>query len=414
MRNSSRCHTICAAATFLLLLGSPGTEARQTAPQIPPQLSFLPNLGEVRKNIEYERWGEKKFPPSDAAKQGQHWTLLVNLKTDADGHVTWAAFKPTFLKNGWTVVKEFGTGSSVVTVTFNQNGAEAWAAVDMLPGPVVKIDMVLVGPVPVTLTLTAPSATPEKMTVATGDFPYLAPIPGSKFHSGSQDPSPFWITPKGASQKEMVSPTSLVRSYSLPDLSNLMFMTVYRDALTKAGWEIVDQFMGGDAMLTAHYARNGRNIWTTVHNNADGYTIAVADTGNDLGASLAKTCHVALYGVLFDFNKSTLQPASDAVLQQVANLFTADKTLKLEVQGQTDNVGGDAPNQKHSEDRAHSVVVWLTAHGVAADRLTSKGFGKAMPVADNSTDAGRARNRRVEIADPGCAAKTPTVAVRDE
>jgi OmpA-OmpF porin, OOP family len=248
------------------------------------------------------------------------------------------------------------------------------------------------------------------MATAKGDFPYLAPLPGSRFHNGSQDPSPFWVLPKGASQKEMVAPTSLVRSYSVPDLSNLMFMTVYRDALTRAGWEIVEEFMGADASLTAHYARNGRNLWAQLHNNSDGYTIVVADTGTDLSASLAKSCHVALYGVLFDFNKSTLQSASDAVLQQVANLLAAETTLKLEVQGHTDNVGNDAYNQKLSEDRAHSVVAWLTAHGVAAGRLTSKGYGKTMPVADNSTDQGRAKNRRVEIADPGCTAKTPTKA----
>lgn len=409
MRTSTSLRTIFASATLFLVLASRATVAQQTAPQIPSQLLFLPSLGEVRKNIEYEQWGEKKFPPSDTAKRGQHWTLLVNLRPFTDRRANWAAMKPTFLKNGWTVVKEFGTGSSVITLSSTQNGAEAWVAVDM--DPTVKIDMVLVGPVPVTLALAAPAATPEKMETAKGDFPYLAPMPGSTFHSGSQDPSPFWVFPKGASQKEMVAPASLVRSYSLPDLSNLMFMTVYRDALTKAGWEIAEEFMGADARLTAHYSRNGRNLWAQLHNNSDGYTIVVADTGNDLSASLAKSCHVALYGVLFDFNKSTLQSASDAVLQQVANLLAADKTVKLEVQGHTDNVGNDTYNQKLSEDRAHSVVVWLTAHGVTSDRLTSKGYGKTMPVADNSTDPGRAANRRVEIADPRCTAKTPMKAV---
>ena len=396
------------ATALFLVLASPNFVAQQTAPQIPPQLSFLPSLGEVRKYIEYEKWGEKRFPSTETAKRGQHWTLLVNLKSFTDRQAAWVAMKPAFLRNGWTVVNEFGPGSSVVTVTYNQNGAEAWAAVDM--DPVVKIDMVLVGPVPITLVLAAPATTPEKMETAKGDFPYLAPLPGSKFHSGSQDPGPFWVFPKGASQKEMVAPTSLVRSYSLPQLSNLMFMTVYRDALTKAGWTIAEEFMGADASLTAHYPRNGRNIWANLHNNSDGYTIAVADTGNALGASLAETCHVVLYGVLFDFNKSTLQSASDAVLQQVATLLGADKTLKLEVQGHTDNVGNDTYNQKLSEDRAHSVVVWLTAHGVAADRLTSKGYGRTMPIADNSTEPGRAKNRRVEIADPRCAAKTPAKA----
>ena len=125
----------------------------------------------------------------------------------------------------------------------------------------------------------------------------------------------------------------------------------------------------------------------------------------DLGATLAKGCHVALYGVLFDFNKSSLQSSSDATLQPVATLMAANKTLRLEVQGHTDNVGNDTYNQTLSEGRAKAVVTWLTQHGVAADRLTANGYGKTKPVADNGSDEGRAKNRRVEIADPRCSPK---------
>ena len=197
---------------------------------------------------------------------------------------------------------------------------------------------------------------------------------------------------------------SLHRSYALAGLSYALFLTEYRDALTKAGWDIVDEFHGGDAEMHAHFSKNGRNVWAYLHMNVDGYDIAVADAGAiDLAANLKKTCHVALYGVLFDFNKSTLQPASDAVLQQVADLLTKDKTLKVEVQGHTDNVGGDASNQTLSEARARAVADWLTKHGVAAARLSTHGYGKTKPVADNNSDEGRAKNRRVEIADPACA-----------
>lgn len=399
-------HAKYVAVTLLvLLLVSCAALAQPATPQVPAQLSFLPTLGEVRKNIDYESYGQFMFASDPNPKRGQHWTLLLNVKGPDDRHVTWNAMKPTFEKNGWKTVKEFPPGATTVTVSSNQSG-EAWALIDMLPGgTVVKIDMVLVGPPPFSLTLAQPASTPEKVDATKGDFPYLTPLPGSRFHSGMQDPSPFWVLPKGATQKEMVAPGSITKSYDLPQLSNLLFINAYRDALTKAGWEIVEQFMGADASLTAHFSKNGRNIWANVHNNSGGYTITVADTGNDLGSALARDCHIALYGVLFDFNKSTLQPASDAVLQQVANLLNGDKSLKIEAQGHTDNVGGDAYNQKLSEDRARSVVAWLTAHGVAADRLSSKGYGKTMPVADNTTDQGRAKNRRVEIADPRCKAK---------
>ena len=132
----------------------------------------------------------------------------------------------------------------------------------------------------------------------------------------------------------------------------------------------------------------------------------VADlSADDLARQFAKNCHVALYGVLFDFNKATLKPDSDPVLQHVVDFLSKDAALNVEVQGHTDNVGGDAYNQKLSEARAKSVVAWLTAHGIAASRLSFKGYGKTVPVASNDDDAGRAKNRRVEIAKPGCSIK---------
>ncbi len=211
------------------------------------------------------------------------------------------------------------------------------------------------------------------------------------------------MTPQGAEQAELVANGTLFRDYDFPEISNVLLTTAYHDALTKGGWVIMQE---GLSVIKAHYAQRGRNIWAMVSPRPGGYTINVADAGAvDLGANLEKTCHVAIYGVLFEFNKSTLLPSSDAALQPVAALMAADKTLKLEVQGHTDNVGTDAYNQTLSEARAKAVMTWLTQHGVAADRLTAKGYGKTKPVADNGSDEGRAKNRRVEIFDPRCAAK---------
>jgi outer membrane protein OmpA-like peptidoglycan-associated protein len=202
----------------------------------------------------------------------------------------------------------------------------------------------------------------------------------------------------------MIASGSLRRSYT-PPISNALFLAVYKPALAKAGWEILNESNGGDASLLGHYTKNGRNIWAYLHNDANGYSIDCADLGAaDLGRDLKQSCHVALYGVLFDFNKSTLQPESDPLLQKVADLLARDATLKLEVQGHTDNVGSDAYNQTLSEARARAVVDWLTKHGTAPGRLTAKGYGKTRPVADNNSDEGRAKNRRVEIANPGCTA----------
>jgi OOP family OmpA-OmpF porin len=106
---------------------------------------------------------------------------------------------------------------------------------------------------------------------------------------------------------------------------------------------------------------------------------------------------VDLYGIYFDTAKATLKPESEATLQQVLGVLTGDPALKLVIAGHTDNEGGDAYNQGLSEQRAASVVAWLTGKGVDAARLRSEGLGESRPVADNGNAAGRALNRRVEV-----------------
>ena len=378
--------------------------------QPPAELAFLPSVLKVRDDwvAEHYVWNELQFPPMSGeqhpVKRGRYWRVLGDVEKAKNAIDTWNYLKPVFLTNGWTVVIEPVPGRSLGVARYSRNGVDAWGVIDVFNNRL-NLMMVEVAPLPFTLTLTPPAAAPEKMASPDrGDFPYLSPLAGSKFRGGGQDPGPFWVTPKGG-QPEMVAQGSLHRSYALDGLSYALFLTEYRDALTKADWEIVDEFSGGDAAMHAHFTKNGRNVWAYLHINGDGYDISVADAGgaNDLAANLKKTCHVALYGVLFDFNKSTLQPASDAVLQQVADLLAKDKTLKVEVQGHTDNVGGEAYNQTLSEARARAVADWLTKHGVATARLTARGYGKTKPVADNNNDEGRARNRRVEIADPACA-----------
>jgi outer membrane protein OmpA-like peptidoglycan-associated protein len=266
------------------------------------------------------------------------------------------------------------------------------------------LELVEVAPPPFSLTLKEPAATPEKLPApGKGDFPFLAPLPGSVRHGGEESSTPFRLTPKGATQPEIVANGSIELSYRLEGLSQLLFARVYHDALTKAGWEIVTETANHEVII-AHYSKNGRNIWGYLDDHGDLYSIQVGKEGSpdQIKSTLAAACHVALYGVLFDFNKSTLQPASDGPLQQVASLMVANPLLNLEIQGHTDNVGGDAYNQTLSEARARSVMTWLTQHGIAATRMTAKGYGKTMPIADNGTDEGRMKNRRVEIADPRC------------
>jgi outer membrane protein OmpA-like peptidoglycan-associated protein len=106
---------------------------------------------------------------------------------------------------------------------------------------------------------------------------------------------------------------------------------------------------------------------------------------------------VNMSDVLFDTAKYSLKPDTKISLAKVAGILLAYPGLKVQVEGFTDSVGSDEYNQKLSEDRAGSVKDFLVSQGVPANNITSQGFGKTRPVADNSTAQGRAQNRRVNL-----------------
>jgi len=376
---------------------------------VPAELQFLSAMGKVYDYSPYKSWDRANFPRSGEHKVerlGRHWMVFVDLPDPKNSEAIWAKMQPGAIQAGWTVISVNRGGGFGVLLRYEHNGIEAWANAIMDFGndrPHVNWEEIEVAPPPISVTLVEPSATPEKMpTGETGDIPFLMPIPRSVARGGRDNNTPWNLNWKGSSEMQTVSSGSLDRYYVYPDLSPLLFGTVYHDALIKAGWDVAQQ--GPDHSIIAHYSKNGRNLWAYAALGGDNYTLKVGKEGapNQLKASLARDCHVALYGVLFDFNKSTLQPASDGALQQVSALMAANPSLKIEIQGHTDNVGGDAYNQTLSEARAHSVMTWLMADNVAAARMTAVGYGKMMPVADNNTDEGRMKNRRVEIADPSC------------
>jgi outer membrane protein OmpA-like peptidoglycan-associated protein len=101
--------------------------------------------------------------------------------------------------------------------------------------------------------------------------------------------------------------------------------------------------------------------------------------------------------VLFDFGKYELRPEAREKLAKLSGIILAHPGLDLAVEGHTDNVGSDEVNQKLSEKRAETVRAYLLQQGLADGNVTSRGFGKTTPVADNSTSEGRQKNRRVEI-----------------
>ncbi len=102
-------------------------------------------------------------------------------------------------------------------------------------------------------------------------------------------------------------------------------------------------------------------------------------------------------GVTFATNSASLSPDAVNSLNTVANVLTQYPETTITVAGHTDNTGNDRINNPLSENRARSVAGYLTGRGVAASRISTVGYGSRSPVADNSTESGRAQNRRVEI-----------------
>ena len=112
---------------------------------------------------------------------------------------------------------------------------------------------------------------------------------------------------------------------------------------------------------------------------------------------------VNMSDVLFDFNKYTLKPEAREKLAKVSGILIAYPGLKVQVEGYTDSIGSYEYNLKLSEQRADGVRDYLVAQSVAYESVTAKGYGKNDPVADNSSDSGRAQNRRVELVVSGSA-----------
>ena len=106
---------------------------------------------------------------------------------------------------------------------------------------------------------------------------------------------------------------------------------------------------------------------------------------------------VNMSDVLFDTAKYSLRPAAREKLAKVAGIVSGHPGLRLDVEGHTDNVGGDSYNQTLSEQRGTSVRDYLTQQGMQQGSVTTKGFGKTQPVATNETAAGRQQNRRVDL-----------------
>ncbi len=106
---------------------------------------------------------------------------------------------------------------------------------------------------------------------------------------------------------------------------------------------------------------------------------------------------VTLNNIFFDYANANLKPESFSELNRVAEFLKSNSGIKIEIGGHTDNSGSDATNDKLSKNRAQAVTDYLINSGIDASRITAVGYGKNRTVADNSTEEGKAKNRRVEF-----------------
>lgn len=193
--------------------------------------------------------------------------------------------------------------------------------------------------------------------------------------------------------------------------SNLQVQRNFQNAVLKLGGKVLYDEKEGYYRTTLFLARAGKEIWAEVRTEggADGdhYYLTIVERGamkQDIVANaeamksgLTETGHAEIAGIFFDFNKAEIKPESQAALDETVKLLRADPALRVWVVGHTDNVGTAEANVKLSSARASAVVAALVKAGIDAKRLAPHGAGPYSPKAANTTEEGRAQNRRVEL-----------------
>ncbi|NEX61947.1 OmpA family protein [Noviherbaspirillum galbum] len=182
----------------------------------------------------------------------------------------------------------------------------------------------------------------------------------------------------------------------------------YENAFKKAGGGLVYRESPEDVVYRMPLGGSGER-WMKLHVDNDGYRyqIEVIDTGSmeqkvefsadQMSDAIKKNGFVALNGIMFDTGRATIKPESEPLLKEVAALLKKEQSLKLSIEGHTDNVGDKKANLDLSKKRAESVIAYVTKAGIDPRRLKADGKGDTAPVADNRTEEGRAKNRRVEL-----------------
>lgn len=192
-----------------------------------------------------------------------------------------------------------------------------------------------------------------------------------------------------------------------PKPSTLQILRNYEAAAKKIGGETV--FLSAAEVMAVFKIRKANaEVWVKVetggNDNNDFYELTILEieamkqeiTSNDILTALNADGHIALY-INFETGKSDIKPESQKIIDQLVEMLKTNPTIKISVEGHTDNVGNPQSNQTLSENRAKAVMNAIISKGIDKSRLSSKGWGQTNPISDNKTEDGKAKNRRVEI-----------------
>lgn len=204
--------------------------------------------------------------------------------------------------------------------------------------------------------------------------------------------------------------TAIQYVYSLEEATAPSFFQIvknFENAIIKTGGKRI--YYGKEAGVATLFTQSaGKDVWVVLSDfsgaRAGNFQLEILEVEGmkqDIAAgamleALNTTGSIALY-INFETGKALIKPESENIIDQVAQLLKENAALKISVEGHTDNVGTAPANQTLSENRAKAVMNAIIAKGIDKARLSSKGWGQTKPIADNKTDDGKAKNRRVEI-----------------
>ncbi|WAC74231.1 OmpA family protein [Roseateles sp. SL47] len=179
----------------------------------------------------------------------------------------------------------------------------------------------------------------------------------------------------------------------------------YEAAIRSIGGRKVTWSEGHEGTQIFLIEKDARRTWVVLENYfKSNYRLTYIEekpmqqvvTANQMANAIRQQGYATLY-IVFPNNSAAIQPDAKPAINEIVALLATDKSLRLSVEGHTDNVGSASANKKLSQDRAASVVKALIEAKVDSSRLQAKGWGGEAPIADNRNEEGRAKNRRVEL-----------------